>query len=310
MASSTPSLSYEEQTQRIPPVGAVVTEANAPEPKAERAFNLSDALLTLLMIVLAVMFIFPFVWLIMTSLKPPAEVFSGGFFPSRWTTENYEEVFDQVPMWRWMGNTLIVAVLGVVSVVVSSSLVAYGFARLRFPGRNMLFALVIGTYLLPGSITLIPTFLIWNELGLVGTLWPLWAGNLFGSAFYIFMLRQFMLTIPQDLVDAARLDGAGYFRIWWNVILPLVRPAIVAVAIFEFNAKWNDFMGPLIYLNDPNRYTLALGLQSLKSNFAELGTQWSLLLTASVIFTIPMIIIFFLFQRYFMEGIAHTGIKG
>jgi multiple sugar transport system permease protein len=309
MSSSTPTLSYEEQTQRIPPVGAVVTEAEEPKPRFERSFNLSDLLITLLMIVLAMAFIFPFVWLIMTSFKPPAEVFSDGL-PSRWTTENYSEVFKQVPLWRWMGNTLIIAVLGVVSVVISSSLVAYGFARLRFPGRNMLFGLVIGTYLLPGSVTLIPTFLIWNEFGLVNTFWPLWAGNLFGSAFYIFMLRQFMLTIPQDLMDAARLDGAGYFRIWWNVMLPLVRPAIVAVAIFEFNAKWNDFMGPLIYLNDPDRYTLALGLQSLESNFQELGTQWSLLLTASVIFTIPMIIIFFLFQRYFMEGVTHTGIKG
>jgi multiple sugar transport system permease protein len=304
---TTSTLSYEEQAQSVPHVGAMAPE---PEPKFEKAFNWKDAVLAVLMVLLAVAFIFPFVWLIMTSLKPPAEVFSSDFFPSRWTTENYQQVFTQVPMWRWMGNTLIVAVLGVISVVISSSLVAYGFARLRFPGRNMLFALVIGTYLLPGSVLLIPTFLIWRELGLVGTLWPLWAGNLFGSAFYIFMLRQFMLTIPQDLVDAARLDGAGYFRIWWNIMLPLVRPAIVAVAIFEFNAKWNDFMGPLIYLNNPDRYTLALGLQSLKGNFQELGTQWSLLLTASVIFTIPMIIIFFLFQRYFMEGLTHTGIKG
>jgi multiple sugar transport system permease protein len=304
---TTSTLSYEEQAQSVPHVGAMAPE---PEPKFEKAFNWKDAVLAVLMVLLAIAFIFPFVWLIMTSLKPPAEVFSSDFFPSRWTTENYQQVFTQVPMWRWMGNTLIVAVLGVISVVISSSLVAYGFARLRFPGRNMLFALVIGTYLLPGSVLLIPTFLIWRELGLVGTLWPLWAGNLFGSAFYIFMLRQFMLTIPQDLVDAARLDGAGYFRIWWNIMLPLVRPAIVAVAIFEFNAKWNDFMGPLIYLNNPDRYTLALGLQSLKGNFQELGTQWSLLLTASVIFTIPMIIIFFLFQRYFMEGLTHTGIKG
>ncbi len=304
---STSTLSYEEQAQSVPHVGAMAPEE---EPRFEKAFNWKDALLTVLMVLLAVAFIFPFVWLIMTSLKPPAEVFSSEFFPSRWTTENYEQVFTQVPMWRWMGNTLLVAVLGVVAVVLSSSLVAYGFARLRFPGRNMLFGLVIGTYLLPGSVTMIPTFLIWNEFGLVGTFWPLWAGNLFGSAFYIFMLRQFMLTIPQDLMDAARLDGAGYFRIWWNVMLPLVRPAIVAVAIFEFNAKWNDFMTPLIYLNNPDRYTLALGLQSLKGNFQELGTQWSLLLTASVIFTIPMIIIFFLFQRYFMEGLTHTGIKG
>ena len=300
-----PTLTYEEQAQTVPHVG-VAEPPSVPRPK----MNGKDIALAIGMLLLAVAFIFPFVWLIMTSFKPPAEVFSSDFIPSRWTTENYEQVFTQVPMWRWMGNTFLVAILGVVSVVLSSSLVAFGFARLRFPGRGMLFALVIGTYLLPGSVTMIPTFLIWNELGLVNTLWPLWAGNLFGSAFYIFMLRQFLLTIPQDLVDAARLDGAGFFRIYWTIMLPLVRPALVAVAIFEFNAKWNDFMGPLIYLNSPDRYTLALGLQSLESNFQELGTQWSLLLTASVIFTIPMIIIFFLFQRYFMEGLAHTGIKG
>ncbi len=305
---ATTTLSYEEQAQSLPQTGSA--QPPTPAPAGERRVHWKDILLGIGMLALAIAFIFPFAWLIMTSFKPPAEVFSGQFWPSRWTTQNYEQVFSQVPMWRWMGNTLLVAVLGVVATVASSSLVAFGFARLRFAGNQTLFALVIGTYLLPGSVTLIPTFLIWNKIGLVGTLWPLWAGNLFGSAFYIFMIRQFMLTIPQDLVDAARLDGAGYFRIYWNIMLPLVRPAIVAVAIFEFNAKWNDFMTPLIYLNNPDRYTLAIGLQSLKSNFQELGTQWSLLLTASVIFTIPMVIIFFLFQRYFMEGLAHTGIKG
>jgi multiple sugar transport system permease protein len=168
----------------------------------------------------------------------------------------------------------------------------------------------MGTYLLPGAVTLIPTFLIWNKLGAVNTFWPLWAGNLFGSAFYIFMLRQFMLTVPQDLIDAARVDGAGFFRIYWNLMLPLVRPALVAVAIFEANAKWDDFMTPLIYLNNPNNYTFALGLASMKDSFKELGTQWSLLMAASVVFTVPMMVLFFLFQRYFMEGVTHSGIKG
>jgi multiple sugar transport system permease protein len=272
--------------------------------------RLGDLPLYLALFGLSALFCVPFVWLVLTSLKPPAEVFSDNLFPSTWTWKNYTDVFDQAPIAKWMLNTFIVAVLGVTAVVFSSSLVAYGFARLRFPGRTKLFALVIATYLLPGSVTLIPTFLIWNELGAVNTLWPLWAGNLFGSAFYIFMLRQFLLTIPQDLVDSARIDGASFFRIYWNIMLPLIRPALVAVAIFEFNAKWNDFMTPLIYLNNPNRYTLALGLANFKSDFQELGTQWSLLMAASVIFTIPMVVVFFVFQRYFMEGVAHTGIKG
>ena len=292
-------------------VGSTAIPSEAMKKPSRRPKKQGDSPLLLLLLILAASaFCFPFLWLLLASLKPPAEVFNGELLPQEWSLDNYRQVFRQVPIWNWMLNTLIVCVLGVISVVVSSSLVAYAFARLRFPGRSMFFALVIGTYLLPGSVIMIPTFLIWNELGLINTLYPLWAGNLFGSAFYIFMIRQFMLTVPQDLMDAARLDGASFFRIYWSIMLPLVRPALAAVAIFEFNAKWNDFMGPLIYLNDPDRYTLALGLATLKANFQELGTSWSLLLTASVIFTIPMIVIFFLFQSYFIEGVAHSGIKG
>ena len=262
------------------------------------------------LLLLSVAFCLPFVWLVLSSLKPADEIYAGTWLPSRWMWSNYGDVFDAAPVLDWFLNTLLVTTLAVVAVVLSSSLVAYAFARIRFPGRRPLFALVMGTYLLPGAVTLIPTFLIWNKLGAVNTFWPLWAGNLFGSAFYIFMLRQFMLTIPQDLVDAARVDGAGFFRIYWNLMLPLVRPALVAVAIFEANAKWDDFMTPLIYLNNPDSYTFALGLASMKESFKELGTQWSLLMAASVVFTVPMMVLFFLFQRYFMEGVTHSGIKG
>jgi multiple sugar transport system permease protein len=206
----------------------------------------------------------------------------------------------------WLRNSLLIAVLGVVTVVLSSSLVAYGFARLRFHGRRFLFALVIATYMVPSAITMVPTFLIWNELGLVGTFYPLWAGNLFGSAFYIFMLRQFFLSIPQDLSDAARIDGAGYFRIYWSIMLPLIKPALAAVAVFEFQAKWNDFLIPLIYLNRPSMYTMSLGLGTFRS---EYETQWALLMAASVIFTVPMIALFFLAQRYFVTGVVSSGLK-
>lgn len=298
------------QASRIEPTGTPTAMAAAPTPVKKPKRGRENPLVLILLIALAAAFCFPFVWLLLASFKPPAEVFNGQIMPEQWSLDNYRQVFRQVPIWQWMLNTLIVCVLGVISVVLSSSLVAFAFARLRFPGRSTLFGLVIGTYLLPGSVIMIPTFLIWNELGLVNTLWPLWAGNLFGSAFYIFMIRQFMLGIPQDLVDAARIDGASFFRIYWNLMMPLVKPALAAVAIFEFNAKWNDFMGPLIYLNSPDRYTLALGLANLQNNFQELGTSWALLLTASVIFTIPMVVIFFMFQRYFIQGVAHTGVKG
>ena len=292
------------------PATAPVVLGGDRQPERRRRPVMGDVLIYAGLTLLAIIFCVPFVWLVITSLKPADEVFSGAWIPSEWRWENYVDVFDSAPVLRWMWNTLVVTVLAVVAVLLSSSLVAYGFARIRFKGRGPLFALVIGTYLLPGAVTMIPTFLIWNELGAVNTFWPLWAGNLFGTAFYIFMLRQFMLTIPQDLIDSARIDGAGFLRIYWNVMLPLVRPALVAVAIFEANAKWDDFMGPLIYLNSPDNYTLALGLANLKATFQELGAQWSLLMAASVIFTIPMIILFFMFQRYFMEGITHTGIKG
>lgn len=272
--------------------------------------DLGNIPLYVMLFAMSATFSLPFLWLVLTSLKPPNEIFADNWIPSQWTWSNYRDVFRTAPIAQWMVNTAIVSVLGVLAVVLSSSLVAYGFARIRFPGRKQLFALVVATYLLPGSVTLIPTFLIWNELGAVNTFWPLWAGNLFGSAFYIFMLRQFMFSIPQDLIDSARLDGASFYRVYWNIMLPLMKPALVAVAIFEFGAKWNDLMTPLIYLNTPDRYTLALGLASLKSDYQALGTQWGLLMAASVIFTIPMIIIFFLFQRYFMEGITHSGIKG
>jgi multiple sugar transport system permease protein len=285
------------------------TTAGAPIQNGKR-FPLGKALLYTALTLLAIVFCLPFVWLVLTSLKPPAEVFSSSWLPSEWRWSNYQDIFEVAPVWRWMWNTVVITTLAVLAVAISSSLVAYGFARIRFRGRNALFALVIGTYLLPGAVTMIPTFLIWNELGTVNTFWPLWAGNLFGSAFYIFMLRQFMLTIPQDLMDSARIDGAGFFRIYWSLMLPLVRPALIAVAIFEANAKWDDFMGPLIYLNSPDKYTLALGLGNMKASFQELGSQWTLLMSASVIFTIPMMILFFLFQRYFMEGVAHTGLKG
>ena len=268
---------------------------------------LSDWWLYPLLIALSITFLIPFAWLVLTSFKPTSELFAGTLLPSRFTTEHYQDVFANSPVVRWFGNTLLVSVLAVVSVVFSSALVAFGFARLRFRGRNVLFALVIATYMLPVGVTLIPTFLIWNQLNAVGTFFPLWAGNLFGSAFYIFMLRQFLLTIPQDLADAARVDGAGYFRIFWDIMLPLVRPALVAVAIFEFQAKWNDLLNPLIYLNRPAMYTMALGLTSFKTEFEM---QWGIWMAASVIFTLPMIILFFLAQRFFVEGVAMTGIKG
>lgn len=272
-----------------------------------RALQLRDLGLHVVLALLSAAFAIPFIWLVLTSLKPPAEVFSGSLIGSDIHYENYQDVFQNAPVARWLWNSVLISVLAVVTTLLSSSLVAYGFARLRFRGRNQLFALVIATYMLPGAATMVPTFLIWNELGAVNTFFPLWASNIFGSAFYIFMLRQFLFTIPQDFVDAARVDGAGFFRIYWDIMLPLIAPALAAVAVFEFQAKWNDFLTPLIYLNDPDKYTMSLGLASFKTDFEM---QWALWMAASVVFTVPMIVLFFLAQRYFIEGVTSHGVKG
>ncbi|HET8628864.1 MAG TPA: carbohydrate ABC transporter permease [Thermomicrobiales bacterium] len=272
----------------------------------EHPHRLGDAAIYIALIVLSALFTFPFLWLVLTSLRPPEQIFAPGFWPSHVQTQNYTDVFKNAPVATWFKNSIIVTVLGVIAVVMSSSLIAYGFARLRFRGRNQLFGLVVATQLLPAAATMVPTFLIWNGLHLVNTLFPLWLGNIFGSAFYIFMLRQFLIGIPQDLIDAARIDGASYLGIYWRIMLPLIRPALAAVAVFEFQAKWNDFMTPLIYLNKTSLYTLSLGLQTFK---VEHNTQWGLLMAGSVIFTLPMIVIFFLGQRYFMESVTTTGLK-
>ena len=283
------------------------TDVARPQPAQRRPAPV-NALLYLLLVLLSLIFISPFVWLVLASLKPSNEVFAANLLPSKMTWENYAHVFQYAPIGRWLLNTMLISVLSVVLVIFSSLVVAYGFARLRFRGRGVLFAVLLASYMLPGAVTMIPTFLIWNKLGLVGTFFPLFAGNLFGSSFYIFMLRQFFRNIPQDLMDAARLDGAGYFRVLFGVLLPLLKPALVAIAVFEFQAKWDDFLVPLIYLNKRDNFTLSLGLASFKADY---DMDWGLLMAASVLMTIPMIILFFAAQRLFIQGLsASTGIKG
>ena len=289
------------------PVPLTKTRSIASRQPARRTVRWGQVGLYLVLVTVSILFCLPFLWLVLTSLKPPAEVFSKSWIPSEIHTKNYSDVFSQAPVAMWLRNSLLIAVLGAATVVASSAFVAFGFAHLRFRGRNALFALVIGTYMAPAAITMVPTFLIWNHLHLVGTYYPLWAGNLFGSAFYIFMLRQFFMTIPRDLIDAARVDGASFLRIFVGILLPLMKPALIVVAIFEFQAKWNDFMTPLIYLNKPSMYTMSLGLASFKTDQGP--PDWSLWMAASVIFTVPMIVLFFCAQRYFLEGIATTGVK-
>jgi ABC-type glycerol-3-phosphate transport system permease component len=226
----------------------------------------------------------------------------------RW--ENYRDVFELIPFARYLLNTVMVTGSVLAGTLLSSSLVAYGFSRLRFRGRDVLFAVCLSTMMLPGQVTMIPLYVLFSRLGWIDTYLPLIVPAFFGSPFYIFLLRQFFLTIPREYDEAALLDGAGRLRIYWSIVLPLARPALVTVAVFSFLGTWNDFFGPLIYINSPSLATLTLGLSMLKSQIAGTGmTQWHLLMAAAVLVMIPNVVLFFVAQRQLVKGIAIGGMK-
>lgn len=271
---------------------------------------LSQIVVYFLILTGAFFLMIPFVWMISTSLKAPGAVFN---WPPEWLPDpivwsNYPNAWNYLPFTTFLGNTLLVTLTSVIGQTLSASLVAYSFARLRWIGRNTLFLLVLATLMLPFHITMIPVFAIWKMLGAVDTLTPLIVpAFLGGGAFNIFLMRQFFMTIPLELDDAAKIDGCSLLGIYWRIILPLSRPVVGTVAIFSFLFHWDDFLGPLIYLNSINKYTLALGLRLFQGQY---NTKWELLMAASLIVMIPVLIIYFLAQRYFVQGIVFTGIKG
>lgn len=291
-----------------PPPRAV---SRAASRAARRGKKLRHVLAIVALSVLAVIFAYPFVWLISASFKPRGEVFDNKLIPDTFTWDNYVQVWQEAPLGLWLFNTLVVTVLAAVTVTISSAMVAWGFSYFRFRGRGALFGLVLATMMLPGAVTMIPTFLIWNSLGFVGTLVPLWGQNLFASAFYIFLLRQFMLGLPRDLFDAARVDGASQWAVFWRIGVPLTRPALAVVLVFEVQAVWTDLMRALIYLRDSTTFTVPRGLKSLVDAFGFGGEwHWEIIVTASVIATIPMIIVFFVAQKQIIRGIGAGGLKG
>jgi multiple sugar transport system permease protein len=303
--------------RRIAAVSAAVTAMSADEVEAlhrkgqRRRMTPGKVFAWIALTLLGIVFVYPFVWLVSASFKPRSEVFDNRLIPETFTLDNYIQVWQEAPLALWLLNTIIVTVLAAVTVTISSAMVAWGFAYFRFRGRGALFGLVLATMMLPGAVTMIPVFLIWNGLGQVGTLTPLWAGNLFGSAFYIFLLRQFFLGLPRDLFEAARVDGASQWGIFWRIALPLCKPALAVTLVFEVQAVWTDLMRALIYLRDTDTFTVPRGLKSLVDAFGFGGEwHWEIIVTASVITTIPMIIVFFLAQRQIIDGVASTGIKG
>jgi ABC-type glycerol-3-phosphate transport system permease component len=220
---------------------------------------------------------------------------------------NYKLALQHLPFWRYMATSLFIVILNVTGTLLSSSLVAYSFARLQWPGRNFCFALMLATMMVPGQVTMIPLFLIIRALGWYNTLYPLWVTSFFAGAFNVFLLRQFLKGIPRDLEDASKIDGCGFWRVYWHIMLPLVKPTLAAIAIFTFMASWNEFMLPLIYLQDQRLYPLALGLFAFN---VEAGITTSMLMAASLLMITPVIIIFFFAQKYFIQGVTLTGMKG
>ncbi len=259
--------------------------------------------------VMSAVFVAPFLWMVSTSLKPDSQIFSSTvqWIPSPILWRNYPAALASFPFWLYLRNTLFVCVMTTVGTVASAALPAYGFARLRWRGRDVLFFVLICTIMLPAQVTLIPIFLTFRALGWTGTFLPLIVPPFLGSAFSIFLLRQFFLTIPQELSDAARIDGCSEMAILWRVILPMARPAVATIALFAFTGAWMDFLNPLVYLHDERQYTLAIGLQAFLGRH---GSEWALLMAAATVITIPMLVLFLLAQRTFIRGIALTGLKG
>lgn len=254
------------------------------------------------------LFLFPFVVVVTTSLKPADEVFRlpPQLGSDHWTLDNYAEAFRAMPFARYLLNTAFLSTVSAIGQLLSSPLVAYSLAKLRWRGRDALLLLIVSTMMLPPQVTMIPVYMLWNKVGLMGTYFPLIIPQFVGSAFFIFMLRQFFRGIPSELVDAARADGASEFRIYRSIILPLARPALTVVAIFTFMWTWTDFLLPLIYLNDENLYTLSIGLYAF---FSEHVVEWGALMAASTLMSLPLVGLFAVGQRQLIEGVSLTGIK-
>ena len=268
-----------------------------------------NILLYIVVNIIALIMLLPFFWMVSTSLKPNEQVY---LIPPKWIPNpivwsNYPRAFSFAPFGLFIKNSLIIAVICVVGVVFSSSLAGYSFAKLRWPGRDLIFFVLLSTMMLPGQVTMIPIFILFKKFGWINTFYPLTVPTFFGGgAFNIFLMRQFFLTIPYELDEAARIDGASFFKIYTSIELPLSIPVITAISIFTFIGSWNDFMGPLIYLNDVSKYTIQLGLRMFQADFSS---DWSALMAMSIVTALPCIILFFVAQRYFIQGIVLTGLK-
>ena len=261
-----------------------------------------------LLIALGIVFVTPVVFVLLTSLMTNAQALSSDLWPRPFRWQNYVDVFTDAPLWRWALNSFVYASLATLGLLLSSIPVAYAFSCLRWRGRDVVFLVVLIALMLPPQVTVVPLYVMWANLDLVGSLWPLIIPNWLGDAFAIFLLRQFFLTIPKEYLDAARVDGCGEFRVLTRVVLRLGKPAIAAVAIFSVLYTWNDYFLPLLYLSEnPDNWVTSIGLSQFRSLHQ---VQWNLTMAATVLVMLPVIVIFFLAQKAFVEGVTLTGVKG
>ena len=259
-------------------------------------------------IILALIFLFPLLTMLSTAFKLPTDVFHAppNLWPQEWTLSNFAEAFNQIPVWRYLANTILISGLSVLGTTLSCPLVAYALAKIKWRGARPLLIVVLATMMLPPQVTMIPIFLIWNGIGAVGTYLPLIVPAFLGTPFFIFLIRQFLLSVPDELIEAARIDGASEFRTYFTIVLPIARPAIITAAIFQFMWSWTDFLNPLIYLNDAANYTLSIGLFTF---FGQNTVAWGPLMAACVLFTLPALLLFLLGQRFFIGGISTGALK-
>lgn len=272
----------------------------------KRQQKLNRLITYLLLIGVSIVLLAPLFWMVFTSLKPMEEVVKlpPSFFPETLQWSNYTETIESFPFFKYAGNTLFITFFVVLGNVVSNSFIAYGFAKIEFPGKNLLFSLVLATMMIPSFVTMIPQYVLFTKIGWVGTYLPLIVPSFFGSAFNIFLMRQFYLSINDELIEAAQIDGANHLFIWSRLMVPLTKPALITIGITSFNGAWNDFLGPLLYIHDEDMYTLQIGLQTFQS---QSSTQWNYLMAGATLVMIPTVLLFFFAQKYFIQGMDLTG---
>lgn len=271
--------------------------------------KVKKAILFVVMALVTFVFLIPIYWMVISSLKDNVSIFKipPELFPKKLYFKNYLEAIEYIPFIKFTKNTIFVSVLSTFGLLLSCPMVAYALAKLKWKGRQVYFIIMLSTMLLPFHVQMVPLYMLYKKLGWIGTYLPLIVPNFFGSALYIFLLRQFMIGIPKELSESAIIDGAGHFRIYGTIVMPLIKPAMFSVALFAFLANWSDFLGPLIFVNQESHYTLSIGLTFYKGTKQ---TEWAYLLAACTMFTVPIAVLYFFTQRRFIEGITFTGIKG